>query len=57
MLDFEEMGPEEIEVVAKVLEAVDTIHRGVCKRVDINDQFKVYAVKNVIRIDIKEEKK
>lgn len=55
MLNFEEMCPEEIKVVEKVLEAVDTIHRGVCKRIDVNDKVKVYQVKNVIRIDIKEE--
>lgn len=40
----------------QIQEAIDTIQRGVCKRVDINDQVKVYQVKNVIRIDIKEVK-
>ena len=40
---------------SKVQEAIDTIKRGVCKRVDVNDQVKVYQVKNVIRVDIKEE--
>ena len=56
MFNFEEMGPEEISVVEKVLEAIDTVQRGVCKRIDVNDRVKVYQVKNVIRIDIKEEK-
>ena len=39
----------------QVQEAIDAIKRGVCKRIDVNDQVKVYLVKNVIRIDIKEE--
>lgn len=37
----------------KVQEAIDIIASGTCKRVDINDDTKVYSVKNVIRIDIK----
>ena len=40
-------------VVNKVLEAIDLIKRGTCKRVDVSDTIKVYEVKNVIRIDIK----
>ena len=40
-------------VVQKVLKAVQTIQDGVCKRVDVNDDIKVYACKNIIRIDIK----
>lgn len=39
--------------VQKVLKAVQTIQDGVCKRVDVNDDIKVYACKNIIRIDIK----
>lgn len=39
----------------QVQEAVNTIKRGVCKRIDVNDRVKVYLVKDVIRIDIKEE--
>lgn len=39
----------------QIQEAINTIKRGVCKRIDVNDQVKVYLVKNVIRIDIKEE--
>lgn len=54
MFDFENMGPDEVAVVEKVLEAIDTIQRGICKRIDVNDNVKVYAVQNVIRIDIKE---
>lgn len=45
--------PETKEVVNKVLEAIDLIKRGTCKRVDVSDTIKVYGVKNVIRIDIK----
>ena len=40
-------------VVNKVLEAIDLIRRGTCKRVDVSDTIKVYEVKNVIRIDVK----
>lgn len=54
--NFDLMGPDEMEVLEKVLEAIDTVSRGVCKRIDVNDRIKVYQVKNVIRIDIKEEK-
>lgn len=39
--------------VQKVFKAVQTIQDGVCKRVDVNDDIKVYACKNIIRIDIK----
>lgn len=39
----------------RIQEAIDTIKRGVCKRIDVDDRVKVYLVKNVIRIDIKEE--
>jgi len=44
------MQPEMFE---KINKAIETILSGVCKRVDINDNIKVYEVKNVIRIDIK----
>ena len=37
----------------KVFKAVQTIQDGVCKRVDVSDDIKVYACKNIIRIDIK----
>lgn len=37
----------------KVQKAVETILSGVCKRVDIDANTKVYEVKNVIRIDLK----
>ena len=39
--------------VQKVFKAVQTIQDGVCKRVDVSDDIKVYACKNIIRIDIK----
>lgn len=39
--------------VQKVFKAVQTIQDGVCKRVDVNADIKVYACKNIIRIDIK----
>lgn len=39
--------------VQKVFKAVQTIQDGVCKRVDVNDDIKVYACKNIIRIDIR----
>jgi len=44
------MQPEMFE---KINKAIETILSGVCKRVDINHDVKVYAVKDVIRIDIK----
>lgn len=43
------------EYVEKTVRAIETIRDGVCKRVDIDENVKVYACKNVIRIDIKEE--
>ena len=49
------MYMENLGMWAKVQDAIDTIRRGICKRVDIDDSIKVYQVKNVIRIDIKEK--
>lgn len=37
----------------KISEAVDLIVKGTCKRVDVSPDIKVYAVKNVVRIDLK----
>ena len=37
----------------KVAEAIETILRGTCKRIDVNKDVKVYECKNVIRIDLK----
>lgn len=34
-------------------QAVETVLSGVCKRVDVDENAKVYACKNIIRIDIK----
>ena len=42
-----------MDTVSKVLEAISVIEKGVCKRVDVNADIKVYACKNIIRIDIK----
>lgn len=33
--------------------AIDMVVSGVCKRVDVSSDIKVYAVKNVVRIDLK----
>ena len=41
--------------IQKVVKAIQTIQDGVCKRVDVDDNIKVYACKNIIRIDIKNE--
>ena len=43
------------ENALKIVEAVKAVQNGLCKRVDINGDIKVYEVKNVIRIDIKYE--
>lgn len=43
------------QTIQKVVKAIETIQDGVCKRIDVNDAVKVYEVKNVIRIDIKQE--
>lgn len=37
----------------KIMQAIEIIKSGTCKRVDVDADTKVYAVKNVIRIDIK----
>lgn len=42
------------QVIQKVIRAIETIQDGVCKRVDVNDDIKVYECKNIIRIDIKQ---
>ena len=44
---------DNMEAVAKIQEAIVVIQKGLCKRVDVNDDIKVYACKNIIRIDIK----
>lgn len=43
-----------METVAKIQEAIAVIQKGVCKRVDVSDNIKVYECKNIIRIDIKQ---
>lgn len=39
----------------RIEKAIQAICSGACKRVDVSADIKVYAVKNVIRIDIKYE--
>lgn len=41
------------ETVKKVLEAIEMVKSGTCKRVDVTSDVKVYQVKDVIRIDVK----
>ena len=49
------MGSYEMDqVIQKVVRAIETIQDGVCKRVDVSDDIKVYECKNIIRIDIKQ---
>lgn len=43
------------EVYDRIDRAINTIKSGVCTRLDIDKDIKVYAVKNVIRVDIKME--
>lgn len=33
--------------------AIDMVVAGTCKRVDVSSNIKVYAVKNVVRVDLK----
>lgn len=40
-------------MVNMIFDAVQIVQSGVCKRVDVNKDIKVYACKNIIRIDIK----
>ena len=40
------------EVYDRIDKAINTIKSGVCTRLDIDKDIKVYAVKNVIRVDI-----
>lgn len=47
------MTVDNMEIVAKIQEAIVVIQKGLCKRVDVSDRIKVYACKNIIRIDIK----
>lgn len=41
------------ETCVKIASAVQDILECVCSRVDVNKNVKVYACKNVIRIDLK----
>lgn len=37
----------------KLSNAIDLVVAGACKRVDVSPDIKVYAVKNVVRVDLK----
>lgn len=37
----------------KIAKAIEAVTSGVCKRVDVDADTKVYECKNVIRIDLK----
>ena len=41
------------ETRKKIEDAVGSILEGICSRVDVNKNVKVYECKNVIRIDLK----
>lgn len=43
------------DLMAKISQAVDTVFRGIAKRVDVTDDVKVYRVKNIVRVDIDEK--
>lgn len=45
----------DVETFVKIKAAIAAIQNGVCKRVEVDDQIKVYECKNIIRIDIKNE--
>ena len=40
-------------LVSKVQQAIRTIKAGICKRVDVTKEIKVYECGSIIRIDIK----
>lgn len=41
------------ETRKKIEEAIGNILEGICSRVDVNKNVKVYECKNVIRVDLK----
>lgn len=41
------------EVFDKINNAIESLSCGLCSRVDVHQDIKVYLVKNVIRVDIK----
>ena len=47
------MVVDNMEDIVKIQEAIGVIQKGLCKRVDVSDRIKVYACKNIIRVDIK----
>lgn len=51
---MEVLVPFDMSTAMKVYEAIAVIQKGICKRVDVNSDIKVYECKNIIRIDIKQ---
>lgn len=41
------------EVMQQISDAIELVKSGKVRRVDVNSEIKVYAVRNVIRIDVK----
>lgn len=41
------------ETRLKIAEAVGNVLEGICARVDVNKNVKVYTCRNIIRIDLK----
>lgn len=46
---------DNMELVSKIQEAIIIVRKGICKRVDVNSDIKVYRCGGVIRIDIKDQ--
>ena len=46
---------DNMELVSKVQEAIVIVRKGICKRVDVNSDIKVYKCGGIIRIDIKDQ--
>ena len=44
---------ENPRLVSQVQQAIRTINAGICKRVDVTKEIKVYECGSIIRIDIK----
>lgn len=43
------------ELLYQIQKAVDLIQHGTCTKIQLSPDIKVYAVKNIVRIDIKME--
>lgn len=46
---------DNMELVSKVQAAIVIVRKGICKRVDVNSDIKVYKCGGIIRIDIKDQ--